>query len=318
MGLIIPTEIHKGPFIIKQNDFDKLESVVAEVEKYLKESLDNEIIATVESENSKNTLSKSEKAKKITEASKRNAFDKQEKKFTLISADGKRLPGKSIREILKDSSLDTFKPKEFHLFIEYGNSNNVKLEIPANDNGDLRLDINCFDISKSNDIRLDLNKWFNTIKPHGRVKFWSDWADLTIILLLIPLIGLSIMTFSSDYSTYESILTKESHDLLKQGINENNINKAVEISLKIQTKFVPSDFVSQEIEKDPTTLRWFFITVFIFIVAVFRPITTIGLGKKKWKLDFYKIWIPFVTYTVPVTLFVGPLWSYIKHFFNLP
>jgi hypothetical protein len=317
MGLTIPTEIHKGPFIIKQNDFENLESVVVEVEKYLKESLDNEIIATVESENSKEALSKSEKAKKITEASKRNSFDKREKKITLISADGKRLLGKSIREILKDSSLDTFNPKEFHLFIEYGNSNNVKLEIPANDNGELRLDINCFDISKSNDIRLDLNNWLGTIKPPNRVKLWSDWAGLMIILLLFPLLILSIGAFSSDYSTYESVLSKESNDLLKQGINENNVNKAVEIILKKQTKFVPSDFVGQKIEKDPNNLRWFFITLFIFTVALLRPVTTIGLGKKKWKLDFYKIWIPFVTYTVPVTL-IASLWTLIKQLIHLP
>lgn len=317
MGLTIPTEIHKGPWILNQNDFEDLENVIIEIEKYLAQSLEIEIIEFVEAENTKETLSPSEKQKKINDASQRHSFVRREKKITLISSDGKRLIGDSIREVLKDSAIDLFDPKEFHVFIEYGNSNNIKFEFPINLDGDLRLDINCFDLSKSNDIRLDFNNWLSKRRPERKIQFWSGWGQVMAIFLAIPILILSFIVFTTDYSTYQSVVKYESNELLKQGIDSSNIYKAVELLVKQQTNYVPSDFVPQKIEKDPVYLRWLCITVFLFIVAVIPPVTIIGLGKRKRKVELYKVWIKIVTVTVPAALIIGPFWDYIRHLLKL-
>ncbi|WP_300661511.1 hypothetical protein [Fluviicola sp.] len=313
MGLTIPTEIHKGPWILNQNDFEDLENVIIEIEKYLAQSLEIEIIEFVEAENTKEKLSPNEKQRKIKEASQRHSFVRREKKITLISSDGKRLVGESIREILKDSSIDLFDPKEFHVFMEQGNNNNIKLEVPTNPNGELRLDINCFDLSKSNDIRLDFNNWLNKRRPQRKIRFWYDWGQVMSVFLAIPILIFSVIVFTTDYSTYQSVVKKESNELLEQGIDSSNIYKAVELLIKQQTNYVPSDFVPQKIEKDPIYLIWLCITSFLFIVAAIPPVTIIGLGKRKRKVELYKVWIKIVTVTVPAALIIGPFWDYIRH-----
>lgn len=317
MGLTIPTEIHKGPWILNQNDFEDLENVIIEIEKYLAQSLEIEIIEFVESESTTNTLSPDEKQKKISDVAQRYAFIRREKKITLISSDGKRLIGGSIREILKDSSLDSFDPKEFHVFIEYGNNNSINLEIPANTDGKLRLDINCFDLSKSNDIRLDFNNWLSKRRPDRKIQFWSEWAQPMAIFLATPIIIFSILFFDTDYSTYHSVVKRESMELLEKGIDSSNVYQAVELLMKEQINYPPKDFVPQKIESDPIYLIWLCITSFLFIVAAIPPVTIIGLGKRKRKVELYKVWIKIVTVTVPAALIIGPFWGYIRHLLKL-
>lgn len=317
MGLTIPTEVHKGPWILNQNDLEDLEIVLIEIEKYLAQSLEIEIIEFVEAENAAYTLSPDEKQKKISDAGERYAFIRREKKITLISSDGKRLIGESIREILKDSSLDSFDPKEFHVFMEWGNNNNFRLEVPTSLDGELRLDINCFDLSKSNDIRLDFNNWLNKRRPQRKIQFWSEWSQLMAVFLATPIIIFSILFFDTDYSTYHSVVKRESMELLEKGIDSSNVYQAVELLMKEQINYAPKDFVPQKIENDPVYLIWLCITSFLFIVAAIPPVTTIGLGKRKRKAELYKVWIKIVTVTVPAALIIGPFWDYIRHLLKL-
>ena len=311
MGLTIPTETHKGPWILKHSDFEDLETVIIEVEKYLKESLELEIIQTVEVENTKDTLSERETQEKKQEISERWSFSKKEKKFTLVSSDGKRLLGKSIREILKDPSLPSFNPKQFHVLLEYGSGNTVRLEIPSNDKEELKLDISCFDLSKSNDIRLDFNTWISKVKPGRRLRIWNRYGELFFFLLLIPMFIFAFNAFKTDYSTYDSIIREETKELLHNGIDDRNINQALELLMKQQTNYVPDDFVPRKIKNSSTDLMWFGITAFLLIVMLLRPFTTLGLGRNKWKIDFYKGWIFLVTVTVPSAI-IAAIWDYIR------
>lgn len=314
MALTIPTEIHKGPWILKEIDIEELDNIISGLEKHLEESLESEIIQAIESENTKEILFLKDRAKKIEEAKQRHSFDKKEKKIALISSNGKKLSGKSIREILKDPSLGPFIPDEFQIYLQFGNNNSIKLEIPSGENDDLKLDINCFDNSKSDDIRLDINKWINKTKSNKITEIWSSWGQLLTGASSIILFILAVQLFIPNYSKYESDLIKESKVLLDEGVNDNNRNKAIEILLKLRTEYVPKDFVPKKIERDPSILKWFCFTSFIFIIALIRPRTTIGLGKNKWKVDFYKYWIPFVTYTVPIAIIIVPLWENLKQF----
>ncbi len=74
MGLTIPTEVHKGPWILNQNDLEDLETVLIEIEKYLAQSLEIEIIEFVEAENDTDILLPDEKQKKISDAGERKSL----------------------------------------------------------------------------------------------------------------------------------------------------------------------------------------------------------------------------------------------------
>ncbi len=191
------------------------------------------------------------------------------------------------------------------------------MEVPSNAEGKLRLDINCFDLSKSNDIRLDFNNWLSKRRPERKIQFWSEWGQLIAIFLATPIIIFSILFFDTDYSTYHSVVKRESMELLEKGIDSSNVYQAVELLMKEQINYAPKDFVPQKIEKDPIYLIWLCITSFLLIVAAIPPVTIIGLGKRKRKVELYKVWIKIVTVTVPAAIIIGPFWGYIRHLLKL-
>ena len=94
------------------------------------------------------------------------------------------------------------------------------------------------------------------------------------------------------------------------------MNKAIEIILKLQTKNIPTTFIPEKIEKDYTFIQLFAITLFLFLVAIFSPITTIGFGKRKRKFEVYKKWIKIVTVTIPIII-VAKIFEIFWHYFHL-
>ena len=81
MSITIPIEIHKGPWIIKQSDFEELEKVIIEVEGYLEESLELEIIDSIEKSNKENRTE--ELKQRLANDIRERTSSKKEKKVTL-------------------------------------------------------------------------------------------------------------------------------------------------------------------------------------------------------------------------------------------
>lgn len=104
-------------------------------------------------------------------------------------------------------------------------------------------------------------------------------------------------------------------ELAKEGINETNRDLALELLVKSQSGFRPNDFVPQEKSNDPIWIRILAVILFVFIAAIFRPKTLIGLGKMKNVLNVYKIWIKLVLITLPTVLVIAPFWKTIVKWF---
>jgi hypothetical protein len=307
--LLFPTDKSiKGPWLISKNDLEELDKIIGKIESQLEESLDIEVRESILAKEN-NDISPDDIKKKVESAKKEYEFRKRVKTFILRLSDGTKLKEEvSLKGILKDNTVNGLKPVGLYIYMEYGYNNSLKIDT-NNFGNEFSYDLKCYDNNLRSEIEFELGKWIEKRMPNKILQFWTNWG----VAFIPPVLGLIVLfiflTFSNDYSSYKETLVSESQALLKTGINSNNRDKAVELLLKIQTNYTPDNFIPKEKVKSPLVYKLDALILFFTIIVFIRPKTTLELGRSKLKFRFYKIWIGFVTITIPSILIAAPLWD---------
>jgi len=305
----------KGPWLLNQDDFESLNSVIDKIDVLLEKSwLDN---IKFDLQKKYKQIREEELDKRFEETKNERLFDKHEIECLIVSKDETKLSDKSILGLLKDQSLSSLKPKSFNVKIRHGGNyeNSFELKISNFYKGELSYEINCYDSNIKDEIQYEIDKWIEKHKPNSVLQVWSNYGSSITFILLVPFILLGIHAFSTSYTTYQETLRLEMFELVKQGINEANRDLAIELLIKSKSGYLPDDFVPIEKSKSPIWIRLFAVAAFIYIASFFRPKTLIGLGKMKKTLFFYKFWIKLVLVTLPAFLIFGPFWKSIVNWF---
>ena len=283
-------EFH-GPWLFNQDDFEELDIIINKIDSQLFNSFNKEFEGD--------------------DIKKRYNYDRREKKFQLNFKNGSRLTDESIKGLLKDRATLDHKPEKFYANIEYGYNNRFKFEISNIYGGQLNYDLICSDLSVKDEMQYEMDRWLERKTPAKFLKFWTDLGPIIGMFLFAILVFLSLFTFTKSYYSYKEILIDKSHKILGKGIDSINRDKAIELLLMIETNYEPEGFVAKEKPKSPIFVRLLVLGLFLFVVSIIRPRTTIGLGKRKLTYNFYKYWIKFVTITLPVALIIAPFWQMI-------
>ena len=94
---------------------------------------------------------------------------------------------------------------------------------------------------------------------------------------------------------YKNDVKSQAHELLKDGITPDETEKALDILLKLQSGFLPKDYI----ERNPTSLRGWYILVIcaalVGIIGLIPPKTNLGLGKGDQRVKRWRIWIRVVS-----------------------
>ena len=103
--------------------------------------------------------------------------------------------------------------------------------------------------------------------------------------------------------------------LLKDGISNENIPKAIELLLR-------NEFKEPIVEHKNHAPTWFKLLTFgglaSAMVLWFRPSLTIGVGRSVAWLKRWQVWIKFVSITFPGFIFVSILWPYFAELLGFP
>lgn len=305
----------KGPWLLNHDDFEALDLVIRSIDNFLYDSWEDTIISDIKKEHKK--ILDKDLNRKINEYKKDWKYDKHTKECQITSKDGTKLRGDSISAILKHPAINNLEPKSLDVYIGHGPywENTFELKISKFYRGELSYDINCSHANNLFEIQYNIDQWIDKRKPKRALKFWSNYGDWFTFPLIIPIIYIGIQSFSTTYTTYQETIGLEMFELAKEGINETNRDLALELLVKSQSGFRPNDFVPQEKSNDPIWIRILAVILFVFIAAIFRPKTLIGLGKMKNVLNVYKIWIKLVLITLPTVLVIAPFWKTIVKWF---
>ena len=131
------------------------------------------------------------------------------------------------------------------------------------------------------------------------------------------LAGFILLTFASTiFSTYKpssiEVYKDQIEAIIVTGIDDNNQHKALELLLKVNSGYVPSD-IKEETRINETAKRISIISLAFLIIGVFKPPTLIGIGRHKNKLKFYRIYMKFILYIIPAIFIYPYLVDFIKN-----
>lgn len=306
--LYIPAEKEiKGPWLIGIEELEELDTIIKEIEILLNESYNKEI--------NQDVLEKSERSEETTESiikKVKSSFLKEIKRsFVLISKDNSRIIDNSIRDLLKDSKVKSFSPKELNISIEYGYKIRFTFEITKRYYGRLNYQSRCFDTDIQDEISYKIETWIDRNKPNKVKQFWNEFSFPIFMLTMLILIFSSTNIITTVIPSSKEVYQVQVDSLIKNGVTQENQNKAIELILKYNSNYIPVNV--KEITKYNTNAIKLSIMALIFsLIAYFNPKTTIGLGKQKKMLSFYKIYIKLILVTIPAIFIIPPIIEWLK------
>lgn len=309
--LLYPTKkTINGPWLLSRKDIEELDKTIETIKLLLEQSLETEVKDTIIADSKNASITDEELKNKITNQKTKYPFEKKNVSIVLISVNDSRLRDKTIKGILKDNAIQDLRPKGLYINLEFGYNNKFQLDISNIYDGELNYDFNCYDSNISDEIKFEIEKWIEDNNPSKALQLWSTIGIYLFSIILLPILfGISILTINKEYSSYNEVMVSQTKELLKEGVNSNNRDKAIELLLKINTNYQPADFTATVKPKSTIYYKLLFLTILFCLISYFRPKTTIGLGKAHSQYNFYKIWIKFVTVTIPAILIIGPFWN---------
>lgn len=241
------------------------------------------------------------------------SFYKKARLVPITATDEKTLTDSSVKGIIRDSRLKDFTPDKLHVEIN-DITNKFILDVGRSMfDGKLSYNVDCFDQKCKDEIVFDIDNWIDKHKPSKPRQIWnSTWLFFVIMgfmwsILLLP----SIFTFQS--YDYKPLYKTELNTILKSGINKDNQVKAQELFIKYNMDYLPEDV------RDKQTIKidylWLRVAVVVFLIAlasVFRPRTTIGIGRHKGVVERYNTYIKLAFVTIPSSIILPPLYLFVR------
>jgi len=302
----------KGPWLLGRESLEELNEIVAAADKKLRQCWQHEIESSIYQKYSSGDIDYEEIQNKIQDELSSAWNNKHESICEFSSKEDIRIVDTSIAGLLQDILLANFSPTSLEVNITHGglSSESLSLRINSTYSSDFNYQIKCSNPDSTNEIEYELTKWIEKHKPSLGLTFWS--SDLFSFLgsfLIFPVIIAMLYLFLPQKTTYKETIKAEAHSIAESGIEDKNVNRAIELLLHEKFEYKPSSFVSSETAKKPLYIRLSLITIFISIILFIRPRTTIGLGKKKNSYTFYMYWVKFVTVILPVAIVITPFWE---------
>ncbi len=293
--LFLPSQQRiKGPWLIDQKALEKLDCLL--------ESIHQKLVQVANTDNAKegNTNQKKLDVPK-------NAM--------LIAKNKSRIEDSTLLGILRDPKAKDFDPLELNIKIGYrylGPS--FLLSVDSKYDGELEYSVECKNDQIRDEINYNIDAWVEELKPNKFLQFWSNW--LPYLLCPIILTGITIMSlvlFKMPKDINKESLKSQAYKLLQAGINEQNHNEAIEILLKLQTN-ISTDNKSAKPILRINALKVLIIFLACIIMLSIVPKTSLGIGKGKRIVAFYKFWIKFIVITIPSLIILPKLIDIVNRF----
>lgn len=218
--------------------------------------------------------------------------------ISLILSDGNKSVSNSLLKLMKDNKLNNIRVKELEIYYNVGD-----ISVRIDYIGDLK-SIDVF-VSNSTDylsqeIYSDILNWIESFRqPILKRKLWE--MDRFTIWSLSFILFLTISFFLSfGKNSIQNKYEYEAIKLIEKGINKDNIEVAIELLLKLQVK----DKLKEEKSFLPSWYGKFFFTLLIIsILLSIKPNSVIAIGIGSKEIKYWKWWINFVSYSIPIYVF---------------
>jgi hypothetical protein len=152
--------------------------------------------------------------------------------------------------------------------------------------------------STTYDIFLELRNWADTVEaPLWRQWLLFEFRPLFRIGLAFPLIILLAMLLNTSPTAteYKDALKQQARTLLRDGINQQNQSKALELVLALESDYIPPGTKPQQARKP---IAWYLVAVYVLGFLSFTPTLCIAIWAGKRRLRWWNAWTKLNTVTI--------------------
>lgn len=302
----------KGPWLIDFQSLQELDNILETAWGRLHDYRDQQIKEEIQKESNRISESNQESDRKwIEERAMRSVeYTPPSRSLTIRFRDGKRLESKSFKEAALERAIVDEIPQSFSVRMRVAR---VELEIDLTRYSDdaLSFNVSPSHTSVSKEIAYDVEKWAKTNRSPLWVRIWRSFGTLIWpFYAVLIVISLAFLRVNSD--EYKKDLKAEAHEILKDGISEKEIPRALEIILSLQSDFVPVSYIPTN--RSSSTWFWWFLGVVTFVCLLISipPKTNLGLGKGEKRIRKWKWWIRVISISIPSSVLVPLLLDRIR------
>jgi hypothetical protein len=296
-----------GPWLLDLKDIEELHEIFEFVYAKILESIERD--RNQEAEDDAKRYNKSFEDAKTAIVKRRGEANKR---VTLTSYDEKILFDTTISGLLKDPKLIGFNAKELQLSITDDRyKNEFKLKVSNRFNGQLDYKVSCSSQDAEDEIKYKVENWIDKHEPSIPRQWWNEYSFFIIFFgLAVCVLSITFVVRTEKLDVKQRYRTEIVH-LLDSGVNETNRDKSIELLLKYAVEYKAEE---QETKKttNKTAMRIFLSSLFLVVISIFKPKTTIGIGANKGLVKFYRVYSYFILVTIPGVFLVPPLIDWIK------
>jgi len=159
-----------------------------------------------------------------------------------------------------------------------------------------------------------LENWISDIRPPRWQRLWAQLTLVFVVLLFVWCLMGAILLFRPVNAPASVRYQSESQQLLKQGVNQSNQNKATELVLAIVSDYNPNNQVLKR------GLKWwgyYLAGILVFTTLCIRPGVVIGIWGGKRRLALWRGWMKLIWVTIPGLVLTTVLWPQILRLFSI-
>lgn len=162
-------------------------------------------------------------------------------------------------------------------------------------------------IPEARELFVSLKQWMATVAPPKWLHFWRRFVGLQWLIWIIAIVVI-VVTAGDPKEQAKRTYQQQAHELLKDGLTQENQLKATETLLALQSGYVPSN-------QSARTPGWFLFLLFggflVCIASSILPSAVLGIGRGQDRIKFWRKWIWLVFIAVPSFVFLNIIWPYL-------
>ena len=314
--VIYPTAAeYRGPWLLDRNALEEFDQLIEEGWEQLNRAADERTARRVE-ELVGEYISEHPKAEADDIAQQRawwekrysdQTFERRHRNLVVRFGDGKTIEAQSFSEVATDHRIIGDVPTGFAMSLACGNvTSETTLSRYL-----LQLRVSPQGNELASDFFGSLNDWARRHRPPVWQSVWRNVVGLHWLLLmglLVVLAGVAALTTSHGITAKQ-----QAHELLAHGLQAADEHRALELTLRL---------VSEMDDSETPVPRWFWWTlgsslILAVVLSVAPPAVILSLGAGEAKLKRWKLWLRFISVSVPVfmaTTIVGfYVWDMLPH-----
>ena len=297
-----------GPFLIDSANLFELDNIIEEGWQNYQRMNDEKFNSELEGK--LKTYPNLEREEFENKLSNSYRFEKK-RELEIIFKSGNKLRCTSFKEAAIEPSANNEIPISFNYIIKtYDNNTNISISKYSSSSLDISVSPNN---STNNEILFKLTRWAELNQSKKWIQIWK--GNFIFIWFLFGLyLWISTTFIANRLPAYKDMLTKQTVEILKNGVDSTEINKSLELLLYSNYKIIPPG-IKDEATNNST---WYEITIILLILTIvltFPPHTYIGIGKGTSKIKFWKTWLKIISFYIPISIILPILLNKLSNIF---